>query len=425
MGTQFMQMLYNMTDMFWLGRLSSDAVAASGASGMYMWLGVAPMLVGSIGAEIGVSQNKGRGDLGAAKGFAQNAWMLSLALGVAYGAALVVFSAPLLSFFNIQEPHVASAAASYLSIIGLGIPATYMTASLTGTFNGSGSSRLPFFANAVGLVTNIVMDPVMIFPMGLGIRGAAIATILAQWIVFILLCAAAKKHKDRPFDKLKLLVKPCWPKLGQIVKWSLPVALESGLFTMLTMAVTRLQISFGKDALAVSHVGSQMESLSWLIGGGFGTAVTAFIGQNFGAEKWGRIKRGFRISTAAMLAWGATVTLSLFFGGRAMIGLFLREPELQAMGGVYLKIVAACQLSMNLEAVGAGLFRGSGRTIPPSAVSIALNIARVPLSYLLASTSLGLYGVWGGIAITAGLRGAITYGWAYAALRRKTKALPA
>lgn len=421
MGTQLMQMLYNLTDMFWLGRLSSDDVAASGIAGMYLWLGMALLLFGRMGAEIGVSQNKGRGDMEAANAFARNALFISLVLGVLYGSLLTFASGPLVSVFDVRELHVADAAMRYMSIIGLGIPPAYMAAALTGTFNGSGNSRVPFFASAVGLVVNIILDPLMIFTMGLGIQGAAIATVIAQWIVFGLLIWAVKKHKERPFERFSLLTKPNRDKVKQIFLWSYPVALESGLFTLLSMTVTRLLTAFGSDALAVSRVGSQIESLSWLIGGGFGTAVTAFIGQNYGAGQWNRIRKGFRLSSLAMLIWGAVITLAMFFGGYVLFGLFLPEYELRTMGAVYLRVLSYCQIVACLEVAGAGLFRGTGRTVPPSMVSIISNVLRVPLCYWLASTSLGMNGVWWGITITAALRGAVIFVWAFADLSRKKR----
>ena len=257
-GTQLMQMLYNLTDMFWLGRLSSDDVAASGASGMFLWLGMALMLIGRMGAEIGVSQNKGRGDMETARGFAQTAWQLALGFGVLYGAVLSICSVPLVSFYDIQETHVAQAASAYLCIIGLGIPASYMTASITGAFNGSGNSRIPFYFNAVGLLMNMILDPFMIFTLGLGIRGAAFATIIAQWTVNILLLTAMKKHRDRPFAHFPLATKPSRVRIKQIIRWTLPISLESGLFSLLAMTVTRLVTGFGADALAVQRVGGQI-----------------------------------------------------------------------------------------------------------------------------------------------------------------------
>ena len=99
MGTQLMQMAYNLTDMFWLGqmRYSVTAVAASGMAGMYLWLGMSLMMFGRMGSEIGTSQNLGRGDRDAALGFAQDSTRLSLVLGVAYGLFLLTLTEPLVA----------------------------------------------------------------------------------------------------------------------------------------------------------------------------------------------------------------------------------------------------------------------------------------------------------------------------------------
>jgi Na+-driven multidrug efflux pump len=113
------------------------------------------------------------------------------------------------------------------------------------------------------------------------------------------------------------------------------------------------------------------------------------------------------------------ISLLLFFGGYTLFALFLPEPEIRAMGAVYLRILAICQIPGCLEAVGSGMFRGMGRTVSPSMVSIASNILRVPACYLLASTHLALHGVWWGITLSAVLRGAVIFLWALAVLLRK------
>jgi len=104
--TQIFQMAYNLTDMFWLGRLSSDAVAASGTAGLFLWLSLALFLFGRMGAEIGVSQNLGRGDKETARSFAQNSIIVAIVLGVFITAIFIVFYKPLIGFFGIQEAHV-------------------------------------------------------------------------------------------------------------------------------------------------------------------------------------------------------------------------------------------------------------------------------------------------------------------------------
>jgi putative MATE family efflux protein len=412
MGIQFMQMTYNLTDMFWLGKLSTGAVAASGTAGMFLWLSQAFLMVGRMGAEIGVSQSLGHRDPDAAYRYSLSSLWLAVALGVGYALLLVAFRTPLVGFFRIQEARVAQDAADYLAVVAAGIPFTFVTGALSGTFNAAGNSRISFYANCTGLVFNIIFDPVFIFGLGMGIMGAAVATLLGQALVASLFLCAIRKSKNRPFGKYPFFCKPQPGYVRQIVVWSLPVALESLLFTFLAMPLSRFVASFGVEAMAAHRVGSQIESLSWLVGGGFATAVTAFVGQNFGAGKWERISRGYRIAILAMAGWGAFVTVVLVTCGQPMVGLFLAEPGAISLGQSFLRILATCQIIACLEFTSAGTFRGIGRTVPPSFVSITSNILRLPLAYVLAyKTPLGLRGVWWGIVIGAIFRGVCIFLW--------------
>jgi Na+-driven multidrug efflux pump len=180
-----------------------------------------------------------------------------------------------------------------------------------------------------------------------------------------------------------------------------------------------MEATFGAGAVAVAKIGSQIESLSWLIGGGFGSALVAFIGQNFGAEKQGRIARGVKISFAAMAIWGCCVTVFLFILGPACFRILLPVPELFTPGRTYLYILAFCQLPMNLEAVAAGAFKGTGRTIPPSLVSIVSNTVKPILAWLLSGTSLGVYGIWIGVSVCAFIRGIWVCLWYRRAERKR------
>jgi len=257
--------------------------------------------------------------------------------------------------------------------------------------------------------------------LGFGIHGAAATTALGHWLVFILLFRSMKKHKSRPFEEIKYLSKPDGRIMRQIVRWALPVSIESFFFSSLMMLVTRLITSFGSSPLAVYRIGGQIEQLSWLIASGFGTAMIAFIGQNYGAKREDRIDKGFRIASGAMLVWGSLTGLLMFTGGHALYSLFLSEEELRVMGAGYLRILALCQIPGCLEHIGSGYFRGTGRTTSPSVISISSNVLRVAICYILASTSLGLLGVWWGLTLTAVLRGAAIYGWGLITLLRSRK----
>lgn len=430
-GTSIIQMTYNLTDMFWLGRLDpavsatsgSQAVAASGTVGMFMWLSMAFMAFGSRGAEIGVSQNVGRGDRDSARGFGQTAITLAAILGIIYGAALILFRETWLGFYRLTDPVVEQAALSYLVIIGFAMPLNFVTSAITGIFNGSGNSRLPFYVNSIGLAFNIIADPILIIHFNMGIQGAAIATVAAQLIAFLLMIRGLLRSRQRPFEKIKVFARPERDKLRQIFEWVYPIAIESFLFTFMSMFITRFVTVYGTAALTAQRVGSQVESLSWLIAGGFSMALTAYVGQNYGAGKWSRIRKGFRISSGLMLFWGVVVTAVLFFGAAAIFSFFIpNEPEVISVGANYLRILSSCQLIACLEGLASGAFRGMGLTKPPSIVSISTNFTRVIAAYVLSTyTPMGLNGIWWAVSIGAGVRGLWMFIWYVAVAKRAPK----
>jgi putative MATE family efflux protein len=398
-------MAYNLTDLFWLGRVGSDSVAATGAAGMYLWLSFGFLLIGRMGAEIGVSQSLGRGDKKTAMEFSQNSMLIGLVLGLLFGLAMVLFNSNLIGFFNFREEHVSAMGSDYLFYTGIPMPLVFVTSVATGTFNASGNSRTPFIFNSIGLGLNVALDPIFILVLGMGVKGAAIATTIAQLISCSALLIALFVSKHRPFTQFSFKFRPDIKKIVMLLKWSLPIGLESILFCFLSMICSRMEASFGSDAIAVAKIGSQIESLSWLIGGGFGSALIAFIGQNYGAKKWDRIHKGTKIAAVVMTIWGSLITLMFLTLGPAIYSLFLPVPHLMRLGRDYLFIFAFCQLSMNLEAVASGAFKGTGRTIPPSLVSIISNSLRPLLAYILSRTSLGLYGIWIAVSVTSIIRG--------------------
>ena len=422
-GTQIIQMAYNLTDMFWLGRLSSDSVASSGTVGLYMWLSMAFLLVGRMGAEIGVSQNVGRGEREKARAFAQNSLFIGVVIGVVLGLVYIFGRGPLVGFFSIREAHVAKDARDYLAIVGIGIPFTFLTGAVTGIFNGAGNTRISLIINGVGLVLNMTLDPILIFAAGLGIKGAAAATVAAQITAACLSYIALTRSKGRPFEKIEFIRRPDKAVLTQIFKWVAPISAESFLFSFLTMLTAVIVASYGADAMATARVGSQIESMAWLITVGYASAMTAFTGQNFGAGKWGRIRRGFGTSAAIMACWGTVVSFILFFAGRALFGVFIPDnTNVVDIGTRYLRILAFSQIPCCIEGVASGAFRGRGKTIPPSVASITSNALRVVLAYVLTrSTPLGLTGVWIALAAGGGMRGLWVFIWYLADSRGRPK----
>jgi len=412
-GSQTIHMVYNLMDMFWMGRLGSDEVAATGAAGMYLWLSVGFMLLGSVGASIGVSQAIGSGNKEKAKSFANTALFISGVLGIAFALIMILFRRQMAGFFNFSETNVAELTENYLSIVAAGIPLTYLSATMGAVFTASGNSRTPFIYNAIGMGVNMILDPILIFSLKLGVMGAAWSNIVGQTISCVALVIYMKRGKNRPFESMRFFASPKWSDITWTLKKTMPLCAESLLFTFAAMLTSRREAFYGASALAISRVGSQIESLTWLVGGAFGSALISFIGQNYGAKKWDRIHSTFKTASLAMLCYGAFVAVLLAVPGKYIFGLFLPDPVLIERSVLYLRILAVCQIPMCLEGVSSNAFRGIGRTIPPAIINTACNIIRVPLAYLLSAdfVGIGLPGVWIAISACACMKGIWSYLW--------------
>ena len=424
-GSQVMQMMYNIIDMFWMGRIGSDALAATGTAGLFIWLSVGLMMIGKIGTEIGVSQARGKNDIQLAFRYARTGLYISILLGIIYSAFMFFLRKPLVGLFNFQEKNVADDMAVYMSIMAIGIPFTFISAAIGGSFSASGNTKIPFIINSIGLIVNMILSPIFIFVLGLGIRGAALTSIFSQISVALVLLITVKHFKNRPFEiyhflKINEIIPSIKSNLSrQIFKWTIPIFLETTFFCLLTMITSRFEISFGAYAAAMSRIGSQVESLTWLIGTGFGSALLVFVGQNYSAGQKERITLGVKYATRFMVGWGLFVSLILFFGGGLIFSIFLPDPSLRGIGIIYLRILAVCQIPVNLESVFGNAFKGKGRTIIPSVCNIVSNIIRVFLAYILSKTSLGLFGIWIAVSLSACLRGIWVIIWYIIAERRE------
>ncbi len=411
MGTAFLQMAYNMTDMIWLGHLSSNAVASSGTAGFFMWFGMGLVLISKIGTEIGVSQSIGRGEMETAKTFVRNAIQLNIFLSVVFGLFLYLFRVPLIEFFRLGDAGVIRDAVVYLAIVALGMPFALINPVFSSVYNGYGNSRTPFLINTVGLIFNIVVDPLLIFGIGpfpvMGVAGAAWATILAQLIV-TLIFVQRMFIQHEPLGRIHLFHGPDWAIMRRITGYGLPVAIQSGMFTIFSILIARIISQWGPLPIAVQKVGSQIESISWMTANGFATALATFVGQNYGAGQWKRIIKGYFAAIGLMSCIGIAATVLLVFAGAPIFSLFIPEAQAIAAGAVYLKILGYSQLFMCIEITTAGAFNGLGKTLPPAVSSILLTGARVPAALILSSpVLLGLEGVWWSISISSIIKGLV------------------
>ena len=405
-ATSFVQMAYNLTDLFWLGKYSDDAVASVGLAGLFIWLSAAIIVLVRIGTEVRVAQNTGRKDHESAKGYAKTGIQVELILAIIYATIIFVFAEPLLRMLSNNEA-ILGDSILYLRIIAFSLIFYLINPIFSAALNGTGNTFIPFVISAVGLVVNMILDPIFILGLDMGVRGAAIATVIAKFSVTIIFIVYSL-YKNSIIAKINIFSKIDLKKAKDILYLGLPAAGQSAFFTFIAMYITGMIDQF--DALHVNKVGQQIESFSWLVAIGLQTGLGAFVGQNYGAQLYDRVLKGIRYSHQAMLVYGVAISVLLFIYAEFVFGIFLDEPGNIALGKDYLRILAFSQYFMILESITGGAFNGLGKTIPQSIVSIIFNLARIPMAYLFIRY-FELNGIWMAITISSILKGSIIYLW--------------
>lgn len=421
MGTSFIQMAYNLTDMIWIGFLGTDALTAVGLAGFFVWLATAFITLSKTGTEVRVAQSTGAKDEKRAEVYARNGLQMAFVIALLYTVVLIVFKGALIDFFKTGDATVETMAKDYLVIVALGMVFQFGNQVFTGIFNGRGDSRMPFITNTVGLVINICLDPLLIHVLKMGVVGAAVATVFAQMVVFFIFYYQIK-WKHTLYHSFKLWVLLSLKTVKDILRLGFMPSIQNGLFTLISMQIARIIAQFGKLPIGVQKVGAQIESITWMTALGIAVALGAFVGQNYGAKRYDRVLKGYRTALKLALVFGLLNTGLLYLAPKWLFMIFTRDPQAVALGIDYLKILSVSQLFMFIEITVGGAFNGIGMTKPGAFTSIVFNFLRIPMAMVFSQTEIwGLNGVWWSLTFSSILKGVLVWLWLEYTLRSKSE----
>ena len=411
MASSFLGTLYNITDMAWIGLLGSKAVAGVGVGGMFTWLSQGLAAMARMGGQVQVAQCIGRGERDRAHGFAQAAVQLATLMGMAYAVISLLFARQMVAFFQLTDLEAQTAALSYTKIACGLIVFSFLTLTMTGLYTAQGDSKTPFLANLIGLVTNMILDPVLILGPGpfpkLGVVGAAIATVTAQAIVMMMMILGVIiQKKENVLKGIRLTAKIPKEYLGGLCRIGIPTAIQGMAYCAISMVLTRMVSAYGAEAVATQRVGGQIESISWNTADGFAAALNAFIAQNYGAGKMDRVRKGYRASLWTVGIWGLLISFVFICFPQAIADIFFHEPKAVATAVGYLVIIGFSEAFMCVELTTVGALSGLGRTRLCSIISITFTSARIPLAIILGGL-IGLSGIWWALSITSIIKGII------------------
>ncbi len=411
MVSSFLNTVYSITDMAWIGLLGSKAVAGVGVGGMFVWLSQGLASLARMGGQVNVAQSLGFGRKNEAAEYAKAALQLGIVFAVVFALICMIDTKGLIGLFHLEDARTFNCAVSYMRITCGLIIFSYLAMVLTGIYTAQGDSRTPLWANFLGLVLNMVMDPVLILGLGpfprLEVNGAAIATVSAQLVVMLVLIAGHGKSPDNVLSGIHLLSLSEKKYYRGIFRIGTPTAVQGTVYCMISMVLTRMVAGFGPEAVAVQRVGGQVEAVSWNTADGFAAAINAFAAQNYGAGKMERVRKGYSISFWTLVIWGGLITLIFILLPEPLSRVFFHEKEAVRISVDYLMVLGVGEAFMCVELMTVGALSGLGRTKLCSVISILLTSARIPLAIVLSGTSLGLNGVWWALTLSSMAKGIV------------------
>lgn len=403
MLTSLLQFAYNIVDMFWVGGLGSNAVASIGSASFFISLGYAINALVVNGSGIKISHEIGKKQSKDVREYINAALFINLIIFLCYGIILIVFGKTFIEFLGIKEGSVYKDAYKYLLI---NVPVlgfsffNYLFARIVASF---GNTKISLVINSLGIVINLVLDPIMIYVLKYGVLGAGIATLIANIIMFIVYLAYSNKLFIYDF-KLKLDRN----KLINIVKLGSPIAFQRILFTFINIILAKIIAEFGTEAIAAQKIGVQVESITYMVIGGFNGAIASFIGQNYGAGNGKRIKEGYKKSLIIGIIYSLITGFIFIFFDKEIMKIFISDNNTIIIGSLYLRVIGFSQVFGAMESICNGIFQGLGLPKIPAAISIIFTILRIPMAIFF-SNIIGVTGVFLSITISSILKGTISF----------------
>lgn len=366
MGTFFQQM-YNTVDTIIVGRLvGTEALAAVGATGPLVSM-VNGFFIGvSSGATVVLSQAYGAGDRKGVEDSIHTGVALSLVLGVMLTAIGICLGGRVMGWMGTPENCMADAT-TYLRIYFAGSVGTVVYNMGAGILRAMGDSKRPMLFLMVTCILNVVLDLLFVAVLHMGVAGAALATVLSQMISAVLPIVVLLRQKEDRLELRKLRIERSL--LGRILRIGIPAGLQFVTFDFSNILIQSGINSFGDITMAAWTAHGKTDALTWMVTGAFGVSITTFVGQNFGAQKYSRIRKGTWTCLAMGVVMVAALDALLLAFRTPILGIYTDNPEVIAVGSmVMLSIMPYEFLFMPIE-VFAGTMRGVGNSLMPTLIT--------------------------------------------------------
>ncbi len=397
-GSVFQQ-FYNTVDSIVVGRgVGAEGLAAVGASFPIIFLMISLVMGITMGSSIMLSQYFGADEHDRMQKTVSTTYIFLLFASVAMTVVGMVLSDPILRLIKTPD-EIMPLATVYLQVMFAGMVFLFGYNAVSSILRGLGDSKNPLYFLIIATIVNTVLDLVFVLVFDWGVAGAAWATVIAQGIAMAVSFIYIQRS---PYKVLHVT----WRTLrfdGEIFKImlriGLPTAIQMTLVSLGFVALTRIVNPFGALVIAGYAAATRLDSFAAMPAMNLSMALSTFVGQNLGAGKPERVRRGFFTTMVVSSSISLMLTAAMvLFPGR-LIRAFSSDPEVIRIGAQYLLIVSSFYLAFSGMFITGGILRGAGDTFIQMLITLAaLWIIRIPVSALL-SIWYGTSGIWWGIPV--------------------------
>ena len=399
-----LQQFYNITDSIIVGQfLGKEALAAVSAS-FFIYYFIISLVIGvGSGTTVVISQLFGAKQYQKVQLAFSSFFIFMLVGGIILSIAGIIFAEPVFRLTNTPEEVIPQAVAYFRIYIG----GTFLFVtfnSIISILRGVGESVRPMLFILITTVLNIAFDLLFILVFKWGIEGAARATVVSQAIgMCIALAYVNNTHPLLSIKKQDMLFD--WKLFKESLKIGLPTSVQQCAIALGLIALLGIVNSFGTNTLTAYGAAGKIDTIITQAILTLSGALAAFCGQNIGAGRLDRVKKGVQFTMYTNIALGLLTFAAVYLFGNEMMRIFTKDIDVVAIGKEYLLIIGGFFIVHGALNVYNGALRGAGDTLFPMITSlVCLWLIRIPLAYYLSSW-LGRNGIWWaiGISITIGL----------------------
>lgn len=366
LGT-FFQQFYNTADAMIVGNLvGTTALAAVGSTGTIISLLVGFFTGLASGASVVISQYFGGGDRESVSRGVHTSMLLSAAGGVAFmvlGIALTPFS---LRIMNTPREVLADATV-YMRVYYLGMIPLMLYNMGTSVLRAIGDSRRPVYFLIISAIANILLDLVLVGPMG--VAGAALATVLSEVLAcaLVLLCLV-HAHGD-PWQLCRDRLHISRPQLRAILHLGLPAGLQSVLYTVSNLFIQASINGFGTNTVAAWTIYGKVDFVYWMTVSAMGLSITTFAGQNFGAGKFDRMKKGTMVALGITAVLTVCISAALLLLAQPLLRLFTSDAAVVNITLSMMRFLVPTYITYICVEIFSGTIRGAGDAVVPTVMT--------------------------------------------------------